>query len=844
MRVLINIFIILLLFDLQAFSLDKEEVIYFAIQNDTLFNDNDTLYLNNLILSRAYMGENPEKALIYSSEAIANTDNPFLKASCYLQNGIIYNYDYNDKNESSLENLFAAKEIYKEMKKVHQLIYTEILIGEVYRKFGDKNRAKISFEEAFNSSLKINAPNLAYFAFLAQIDLNLNSTFPNSELTLLIKNLGDFNQMAYSFYLGHKRALKNDNFKFAVDYLDSAQTIYENNKNYNQSIEMLIKKAELFENNNNTPMVIQLNELIYQKSITYNFGKGIMHSCYKLSNFFESIDRYQLANKYLKYLNKVKAFENEKELAEKISLAEKEKKIDLERVNAKNEVEFQGYLTLFGFGIALLILTIAIYIFFAYKTKSKLANDLLLAYNKNEQLKKEKDNFLAYTSHEIRTPLSAVLTASEILDSSELDKKQKEHLTTLKSSANSILFLVNDILDLAKLEKRKIILEHLSFSPLEVVKNAIKILNSKAFNNNVKVSFKSQINIPENIMGDSFRFQQIVINLLDNAIKYSPNGEVLISMSFDSKKHLEISIKDNGKGIEKSKLKQIFKPYTQEKSNTSRQYGGTGLGLAICDLLIQLMKGSINVKSSNNGSTFRFSIPCIEGNTNIKKTNQKLKELNILMVEDDLVNGQLFKDMISNKEDNVFVQWVKNGVEALKIIDQKPFNIVLMDLEMPLKNGYETSLEIRNLKNKTLKEIPIIAMTAHVLDKVLEKCYASGIDDCIAKPFQLDTLQKKIISLTNISAYKEDQTINKAKYLDLFIKSFKSDFELLNNAINDGNSQDVKYLLHKMKGAALTMDFNELGDLIFEMEQKKFLDLTENLKSVKLLFNKNTKAKL
>jgi tetratricopeptide (TPR) repeat protein len=232
------------------------------------------------------MGENPEKALIYSSQAIANTDNPFLKASCYLQNGIIYNYDYNDKNESSLENLFAAKDIYKEMKKVHQLIYTEILIGEVYRKFGDKNRAKISFEEAFNSSLKIKAPNLAYFAFLAQIDLNLNLTFPDSELTLLIQNLGDFDQMAYSFYLGHKRALKNNNFKFAVDYLDSAQTIYENNMNYNQSIEMLIKKAELFEKNNDTPMVIQLNELIYQKSITYNFGKGIMHSCYKLSNFF------------------------------------------------------------------------------------------------------------------------------------------------------------------------------------------------------------------------------------------------------------------------------------------------------------------------------------------------------------------------------------------------------------------------------------------------------------------------------------------------------------------------------------------------------------------------------
>ena len=189
-----------------------------------------------------------------------------------------------------------------------------------------------------------------------------------------------------------------------------------------------------------------------------------------------------------------------------------------------------------------LLLALAIYIYFAYKTKSKLANDLLLAYNKNEELKKEKDDFLAYTSHEIRTPLSAVLTASEILDNSNLNKRQKENLNTLKSSANSILFLVNDILDLAKLEKRKIILENIPFSPVKVIKNGIKILNSKAINNNVKVNFKTFINIPENIMGDSFRFQQIIINLLDNAIKYSPNGEVLIEIMLTKENLIEVVI--------------------------------------------------------------------------------------------------------------------------------------------------------------------------------------------------------------------------------------------------------------------------------------------------------------
>ena len=783
------------------------------------------------------MGEDPEKALIYSSEAIANTENPFLKAICYLQNGIIYNYDYVDQNESSLENLLAAKEIYKEMKKVHQLIFTEILIGEVFRKFGDNKRAEISFEEAYNSSIKINAPNLAYFAFLAKIDLNVDGDFPNQELNTLIHNLSDLNQMAYSFFLGHKRALKKGYFGFAINYLDSAHNLYESGEDYNQSIEVLITKAEIFEQRGNTQNVIQLNELIYQKSITYNFGKGIMHSCYKLSNFFESIDRYQLANQYLKYLNKVKAFEDEKELAEKVSLAEKEKKIDLERINAKNEVKFQGYLTLFGFGVALLILAIAIYIYFAYKTKSKLASDLLLAYNKNEQLKKEKDNFLAYTSHEIRTPLSAVLTASEILENSNLNKKQKENLLTLKSSANSILFLVNDILDLAKLEKRKIVLEKISFSPVDVIKNGIKILSSKAINNNVEVNFKTHISVPKNIIGDSFRFQQIIINLLDNAIKYSPNGNVLIELNLNLKNEIEVSIIDNGKGIEKSKLEQIFKPYTQEKSNTSRQYGGTGLGLAICDQLVQLMNGVINVSSSKSGSVFKFSFPYVKAENNILLRDEKMKELSILMVEDDHVNGQLFKDMISSKDDKVIVNWVKNGIEALKIIEEVEFNIVLMDLEMPLKNGYETSMLIRNHENEKIKKIPIIAMTAHVLDQVLEKCYENGIDDCIAKPFQLDVLQKKILSLTNISTYKEEKSINKSKYLDLFVKSFSSDFELLKIAVNENKKKEITYLLHKMKGSALTMGFDKLADLLLSMEQKKLVDLEENLNAVKSTFD-------
>ena len=157
---------------------------------------------------------------------------------------------------------------------------------------------------------------------------------------------------------------------------------------------------------------------------------------------------------------------------------------------------------------------------------------------------------------------------------------------------------------------------------------------------------------------------------------------------------------------------------------------------------------------------------------------------------------------------------------------------------MPLKNGYETSLLIRNHPNERIKKIPIIAMTAHVLDQVLEKCYENGIDDCIAKPFQLDILQKKILSLTNISNSKKDKSIDKSKYLNLFITYFLSDYKLLKTAIEKNNKKETKYLLHKMKGSALTMDFNELAELLLSMEQKKLLDLSENLNAVKSSLDK------
>jgi len=839
LRRLIFTFGFLFLNSFLVYSIDQKEALHYSELLDSLTD-------NNLILSKEYLKDNPTKAISFITQTIETSDNELLIAKCYLQAAIIYNYSFLHKGKSALENLSNAKEIYLRTKNQEKLIFTDILIGQVYVKTGDLLVAKNIFNKAFKKSQEFKAFPLAFLAQLALIDIdNSLLVFNDDELIKLIDKFDNSKQKAHAFFISFKRAALNNWENLAVEYLDSAETLYNKSSLHNLSIDMLIKKAELYESKDNVQKVVQLNENIYQKSIAYNYGKGLIYSCYKLADFFESIERYDFANPYLKYINKIEMAEGEKELNQKILLAEKEKKIDLERVSAKNEVKYQGYLTMLGFGVALLILILAIYIFSAYKTKSTLANDLLLAYNNNEELKKEKDDFLAYTTHEIRTPLSAVISASEILDRTKLNSAQKEHLTALKSSASNILFLVNDILDLAKLEKRKIVLEKTPFSPVQIIQNTISILNSKAIGNNVEVDFICEENFPKNILGDSFRFQQIVVNLLDNAIKYAPNGKASIFLKVQNKNHLKVIVKDNGKGIDKDKLKIIFKAYAQEKINTSRQYGGTGLGLAICDLIIKLMEGNIQVNSNPKGTEFSFEIPMqIVKKLSIKDPKQydlQVNNINILMAEDDELNGQLFKNLIQDSKNNIKVDWVKNGIEVMERITEKSYQIILMDIEMPLKNGFETSQLIRKHKDQKLIKIPIIAMTAHLVEDVLQKCYESGMNDCISKPFKLDFLYKKIhetlnLSVPNYNPIKE----NIEKYLKIYIKNFKADFSNLISFIEAGDVENIKSKLHKMKGSSATMEFKNIVATLAEMENKKRVDLKDDLLKLKRQFFNST----
>lgn len=843
MKALIFTISILVIIPSSIFAIDKEEALYYN-------NWNDSLQDNNLMLSKAYINSNPSKALAYISQAIINTDNVLLKAKCYLQKGIIYNYSYTNKGKAALENYLLAKEIYTQNSIQNKLIITNILIGEAHINLGEQNKANLLLSKTKDLANKNRESFLMVISYLAELDVNYLETKNAFENFLkIVANIRLKKNSAYAYYLFYKRALNYGDKKTTIRSLDSAVKHYENNKNYDISVQMLIKKAEAFESFNQTKKAINLIQDIYTKSLEYNYTRGLIYSCYKLSDYFESENNFNKANFYLKYLNKIESAQGQKELTERILLAEKENKIGVERLNTKNELKFQSYLIFTGFGIALFILFIALYIFSAFKTKSKLASNLILANAKNQELKKEKDDFLAYTTHEIRTPLSAVISASEILDRTKLDSSQKEHLKALKSSASNILFLVNDILDLAKLEKRKITLEKIDFSLINVIENSISILKSKAIDNNVDIKFIQSKKVPKLIIGDAFRFQQIIINLLDNAIKYSPNGQAIIELTKEDNKSLKVVVSDNGVGIQKDKLKHIFQPYAQEKTNTSRQYGGTGLGLAICDLIIQLMNGKINVESDSSGTVFSFIIPYIISNkANVEVSASKktgLKNIKILMAEDDELNGKLFKDLIENIDNNITLEWVKNGQEATEMTSKNIYDIILMDIEMPIKNGFETSLEIRKSLNSNNKSTPIIAMTAHLVEDVLDRCYENGINDCISKPFQIEMLYKKISKSIKID--NDGRAIhlkNKNKYLDIFIRTFKDDYDKLVEMIKQNDQNGIKSKLHKMKGSSATMEFIEIEEYISKMELKKVVDLSSDIKTLQKLFLKNTKEKI
>lgn len=386
---------------------------------------------------------------------------------------------------------------------------------------------------------------------------------------------------------------------------------------------------------------------------------------------------------------------------------------------------------------------------------NKTLEELTKAKKEVEESMKIKGKFMANMSHEIRTPMNAIVGFTELLLKTKLSQEQKQFINAVKTSGKNLLTIINDILDFSKIESGKMKFEKIEFNLSSIVSTVAKLMQPKAAEKNIQLITKISKDVPINLIGDPTRLNQILLNLVGNAIKFTNKGKVEIQVKLQSDLgefvKLQFDIIDTGIGIPKSKLPTLFEAFTQVSNETTRKYGGTGLGLSIVKQLIELQDGNISVKSKANlGSTFTFTIKFrknIELSPKkiiVKKTIKKkpLEGLNVLLVEDNPLNQLLAKKVLSDWKLNVEV--AENGMVAIEKLKQRNFDLILMDIQMPKMDGYEATRYIRENFSPPKNTIPIIAITAHALIGEDAKCKKAGMDDYISKPFNQNELRDKI----------------------------------------------------------------------------------------------------
>jgi PAS domain S-box-containing protein len=377
-----------------------------------------------------------------------------------------------------------------------------------------------------------------------------------------------------------------------------------------------------------------------------------------------------------------------------------------------------------------------------------------------EDAVKAKQQFLSNMSHEIRTPMNAIIGFTKVVLKTELTEKQKEYLTAIKISGDALIVLINDILDLAKVDAGKMTFEQVPFKLASSISAMLHLFETKILEKNLELVKKYDNNIPEVLLGDPVRLHQIILNLVSNAVKFTSAGRITVSVRLldrdDERVHIEFAITDTGIGIPENRMDKIFENFQQASSGTSRLYGGTGLGLAIVKQLVEQQGGTIRVKSEiNKGSVFSFTLSFertkAEAQTEIEgiELETDLKDIKILVVEDIALNQLLMRTVLDDFGFECDI--AGNGRIAIEKLQNKSYDMILMDLQMPEMNGFEATEYIRG---KMHSNIPIIALTADVTTVDVAKCKAVGMNDYIAKPVDERLLYAKIAGLVKKPAIK------------------------------------------------------------------------------------------
>jgi len=433
--------------------------------------------------------------------------------------------------------------------------------------------------------------------------------------------------------------------------------------------------------------------------------------------------------------------------------------LEQSKKDALSQQQIQRQKAYTGIGIAGFVL-LSLLLFFVYRNyinQRKATEAMALARQRAEQSEKFKEKFLANMSHEIRTPMNAVLGMANLTLDTPLNDKQYNYISAIKKSSENLLVILNDILDLSKLEAGKMQLEKLPFRMRGQVKDVMEMMRFKAEEKGLQFTCEIADDVPEVVTGDAVRLSEVLLNLLGNAIKFTSSGFVKLEVSAtpyhtgEAICNIVFRITDTGIGMSDEQQQRIFESFVQGDSDISRKFGGTGLGLAISKTLIELQGGAISVKSElGKTSEFEFNIPypvaavgdLVQPAPRKQPEYTSLANKKLLVVEDNEFNQVVIKDTLENLLPGISITIAANGKLAVEQLKQQAFDLVLMDVHMPEMDGYEAT---RYIRNELKLDIPVIALTASVIRGDLDKCTEAGMNGYIPKPFKRTELLDELI---------------------------------------------------------------------------------------------------